>query len=98
MSQAPRLPNTISLTLPGIDTDALLLNMPSVMLGLGSACSSGAIEPSHVLQAIGLGREEAASTIRISFGRFNNESEILHILTTLTHTTHQLINTATKID
>lgn len=94
--QAPRLPNTISLTLPGIDADALLLNMPSVMLGLGSACSSGAIEPSHVLQAIGLGREAAAATIRLSLGRFNNATEIPHILTILVHTIHQLTNTTTK--
>lgn len=74
--QAPRLPNTTSLTLPGVDADALLLNMPELMLGLGSACSSGAMEPSHVLQAIGLGREDAASTVRISWGRFNGQSDV----------------------
>jgi cysteine desulfurase len=47
--EAERLPNTSSLTFPGIDADALLLNLPEVMLGTGSACSSGALEPSHVL-------------------------------------------------
>jgi cysteine desulfurase len=81
--QAPRLPNTISLTIPGIDADALLLNMPSVMLGLGSACSSGAIEPSHVLQAIGLGREASSCTVRLSFGRFNTELELNIIVSTV---------------
>lgn len=39
--QAPRLPNTSSVVLPGIDGDALLLNLPDVMMGLGSACNSG---------------------------------------------------------
>lgn len=75
-----RLPNTISLTIPGIDADALLLNMSEIMLGVGSACSTGAMEPSHVLQAIGLSRADAASTIRLSLGRFNHLSEVPHIM------------------
>ena len=74
--QADRLPNTSSLTFHGIDADALLLNMPELMLGTGSACTSGAIEPSHVLQAIGLSREDAYSTIRVCFGRFTTKDEI----------------------
>lgn len=71
-----RLPNTSSITFPGIDADALILNLKSVMVGTGSACSSGAIEPSHVLQAIGLARELAYSTIRVSIGRFTQEQEL----------------------
>lgn len=81
--QAPRLPNTTSLTVPGVDADALLLNMPELMLGLGSACSSGAMEPSHVLQAIRLSREDAASTVRISLGRFNHPEQIPLIVSAL---------------
>jgi len=71
-----RLLNTSSLTFKGIDADALLLNLPDVMLGTGSACTSGAIEPSHVLQAMGLSREDAYSTVRVSLGRFTMESDI----------------------
>jgi len=71
-----RLPNTSSLTIPGIDADALILNLKTVMIGTGSACSVGAIEPSHVLQAIGLTREDAYSTIRVSLGRFTDEDNI----------------------
>ena len=71
-----RIPNTSSLTFPGVDADALILNLPELMLGTGSACTSGAMEPSHVLQAIGLSREEASSTIRGSMGRFSQASEI----------------------
>lgn len=71
-----RLPNTSSLTFPGVDADALLLNLPKVMMGTGSACTSGAIEPSHVLQAIGLSRDDASSTVRASLGKFTSESEI----------------------
>jgi cysteine desulfurase len=71
-----RLPNTSSLVLPGIDADALLLNLPDVMLGTGSACTSGAVESSHVLHALGLERRHAQSTIRASLGRYVDESDV----------------------
>lgn len=74
--QLNRLPNTSSLTFPDVDADALLLNLPEVMLGTGSACTSGAVEPSHVLQAIGLHRIQAQSTIRASLGRGLNVADI----------------------
>lgn len=77
---AKRLPNTSNLTFPGIDADALILNTPNIMIGVGSACSSGSVEPSHVLQAIGLSRTDASSTIRISLGRFNKKEEINQIV------------------
>jgi len=71
-----RLPNNSSLTFPGLDTEALIVNMPDLAISTGSACSSGALEPSHVLQAIGMSREEADSTLRIGLGRFNTLSQI----------------------
>lgn len=80
---AKRLPNTLSLTFPGIDADALILNATEIMIGTGSACTSGAIEPSHVLTALGKSRENASSTIRISLGRFNLKSEIPIITKTI---------------
>jgi len=70
-----RLPNTSSLTFPGIDADALILNAPGIMIGTGSACTSGAIEPSHVLTSMGISREDASSTIRISLGRFTSTND-----------------------
>lgn len=73
-AKADRLPNTSSLTFPGVDADAIILNAPQVMMGTGSACTSGAIEPSHVLTAIGIDRANAYSTIRISLGRFIQDS------------------------
>ncbi len=76
-NRGQRLPNTSSLTFPGVDADALLLNLPDVMMGTGSACTSGAIEPSHVLQAIGLSREDASSTVRASLGRFTEYQQII---------------------
>lgn len=53
-----------------------IANAPEIMIGTGSACTSGAIEPSHVLTAMGVSREDASSTIRISLGRFNNQNEV----------------------
>lgn len=73
---AERLPNTSSFTFPGIDADALIVNTPEVMIGTGSACTSGAVEPSHVLMAIGLSREYANSTVRVSLGRFTVKDDI----------------------
>ncbi len=73
---AQRLPNTASVIFPDVDADALLLNAPGVMLGLGSACNSRALEPSHVLEAIGLSRERAFSTVRITLGRFTSQADV----------------------
>ena len=77
---AARLPNTSSLTFPGIDADALLLNLPGLMMGTGSACTSGAVEPSHVLTAIGLNRELSSATVRLSLGRFVIPSDVQYIV------------------
>jgi cysteine desulfurase len=71
-----RLPGNSSLTFPETDADALIINTPDLAISTGSACTSGAPEPSHVLLAIGLTREDAGSTTRIGIGRFNNEEEV----------------------
>jgi cysteine desulfurase len=71
-----RLPGNSSLTFPGIEADALILNLPQLALSTGSACHSGALEPSYVLTAIGLSRELASSTVRVGLGRFTTEDEI----------------------
>jgi cysteine desulfurase len=83
---AERLPNTSNLSFPGVDTDALILNAPEIMIGTGSACTSGAIEPSHVLTAMGISRQVASSTIRVSLGRFNTKDEIERIVNAITYT------------
>lgn len=69
--RSDRIANTSNLTLAGIEADALLLNCPQLMMGTGSACNAGAIEPSYVLGAMGIERNLSASTIRLGFGRFN---------------------------
>ena len=71
-----RLPNTANLRFAGTDADAVLVNMDPVAASAGSACSTGAIEPSPVLTAMGLSREAAFESMRFSLGRFTSSSEI----------------------
>ncbi|WP_206484839.1 cysteine desulfurase family protein [Mycobacteroides abscessus] len=72
---AARLPGVSSLTLAGCPADAVMAAMPHIAVSEGSACSSGALEPSHVLLAMGRSPEEADSTLRFSFGYTNAESD-----------------------
>ena len=71
-----RLPNTANLRFEGADADAVVVNMDTVAASTGSACSSGSIEPSDVLLAMGLSRQAAFECVRFSLGRFTTEGEI----------------------
>ena len=73
---APRLPNTSNVRLHGALADAVMARMPSVEISTGSACSSSAMEPSHVLVAMGLDRTAADESIRMSVGRGTIMAEI----------------------
>jgi cysteine desulfurase len=81
-SNAPRIPNTANLTFPGIEGEALViaLDLKGISVSTGAACSSGAVEPSHVLTAIGLSADDARASIRFSLGRHTTESEINYAL------------------
>jgi cysteine desulfurase len=73
-----RLPNTVAFTVAGTDSIALLasLDMEGVCASSGSACSAGSLEPSHVLQAMGVPAAEANALVRFSLGRETTEAEI----------------------
>ena len=75
---APRTPNTTNLYFDGIDGEALViaLDLRGFAVSTGSACSSGAITPSHVLTAIGLSAERARASIRFSLGRSNTAAQV----------------------
>ena len=76
--QAPRTPNSTNIMFSGIEGEALViaLDLKGLACSVGAACSSGAVEPSHVLTAIGLTQEEAKSSLRFSLGRHTTEAEI----------------------
>lgn len=77
-ARSPRVPNTTNIRFDGIDSDALLiaLDLRGFAVSSGAACSSGAPEPSHVLRAIGLTREQVRSSIRFSLGRINTVEQV----------------------
>ncbi|MGQ4005443.1 cysteine desulfurase family protein [Francisellaceae bacterium CB300] len=72
-------PGILSITFKGVKGEALLAMLDGVCLSMGSACNSQAVEPSHVLSAIGLSADEADSTIRISFGLMTTKQEVLMV-------------------
>jgi cysteine desulfurase len=76
------LPNIINLTIPDVRADDLIsaLDLEDICISNGSACTSNSLEPSHVLKSIGMEANLALNTIRISLGRNNTESEIIHFL------------------
>jgi cysteine desulfurase len=76
--RAPRTPNTANLVFPGVEGEALLiaLDLKGLACSTGAACSSGTVEPSHVLTAIGLPAEEARASLRFSLGRHTTQSDI----------------------
>jgi cysteine desulfurase len=89
---APRTPNTTNILFPGVDGEALLiaLDLKGLSCSTGSACSSGAVEPSHVLTAIGLTRSEARSSLRFSLGRHTSREEIDAVLLAIPQAVEQL--------
>ena len=73
-----RVPNTTNISFHGVEAEALLiaLDLEGIAVSTGSACSSGTLEPSHVLRAMGLTPRRAQSSIRFSLGLGNTDDEI----------------------
>lgn len=79
------LPNVLNLSFEGADGESLLLglDMEGVAVSTGSACTSGSVEPSHVLLAMGVPARLAQCSLRFSLGRENTEEEIAYVLEVL---------------
>jgi cysteine desulfurase len=77
-SRSLRVPNTANLTISYAEGESLViaLDLKGVACSTGAACSSGAVEPSHVLTAVGLPPEDARASVRFSLGRCNTAEEI----------------------
>lgn len=77
-----RLPNNINFSFEGVEGESILLglDMAGVAASSGSACSSGSLEPSHVLLALGQTAEQARSSLRITLGKENTEAEVDYLL------------------
>jgi len=76
--EAPRAPHVLSVSVPGAEAEALLmhLDLAGICVSGGSACSTGAVEPSHVLTAMGIERPLALGTLRFSLGHETTEADI----------------------
>jgi cysteine desulfurase len=83
-----RLANTLNLSFPGVTGHALVarLDLEGLEASVGSACSSGALEPSHVLIAMGRSEQEARSCLRLSLGRSTSHRDINTAVDTLVKT------------
>lgn len=78
----PRLPNTCNIAFEGVEAEGilLLLDQARICVSSGSACTTGSLEPSHVLVAMGCSAGRARSSIRFSLGIYNTESEVDYVL------------------
>ncbi len=75
---APRAPHVLSVSVPGTDAGTMLmhLDLGGVCCSGGSACSTGAVEPSHVLTAMGIEAPVALGTLRFSLGHETTEADV----------------------
>ncbi len=82
---SPRVPNTANLSIARVESESLLigLDLAGIAVSSGSACSSGTLEPSHVLKAMGLSHGRTLGSIRFSLGASNTEAEIDRVLEVL---------------
>ena len=71
-----RLPNTLNVSVPGIDSEALLASVPGLAASTGSACHADRREPSSVLAAMGVPEEVALGALRLSLGKWSTEKEL----------------------
>ena len=89
-SQQQRLPGNLNMTFAHVDSESIMMGLRDVALSSGSACTSAAIQPSHVLRALGLSDEAAHGSLRFGLGRFNTEEEIDFVA-------HHLIDVVRKL-
>jgi cysteine desulfurase len=71
-----RLPNTLNVSVPGIDSESLLASTPELAASTGSACHADRMEPSSVLTAMGVPEETALGALRLSLGKWSTEKEV----------------------
>ncbi len=80
-AQVPRAPHISNMSIPGTDSESLLmhLDLAGIACSSGSACSTGSVEPSHVLTAMGVSRELGVAALRFSFGKQNTTADVARV-------------------
>jgi len=89
---AERLPHLLNVSIEGVEGESMLLMLDArgIAMSTGSACTSGTLEPSHVLTAIGVSPEVAHGSLRISMGYINTDSEVDYVLESLSDVVQKL--------
>ena len=92
--ESPRVPNTTNISFERIEAESLLiaLDLEGVAVSTGSACSSGTLEPSHVLKAMGFPAHRTQNSIRFSFGVGNTDADVDRVLAVLPRVAEKLRN------
>ena len=90
--EANRLPNTVNISFEAVEGEALLLQMDQygICASSGSACTSGSLEPSHVLRSMGVPFTYAHGSVRFSLCRYNTEAEVDRVLEVMPKIVHNL--------
>jgi len=91
-AREPRVPNTTNISFDRVEAESLLiaLDLEGIAVSTGAACSSGTLEPSHVLRAMGLPTHRAQNSIRFSLGAGNTDDEIDYLLEKLPRAVEKL--------
>lgn len=91
-AEAPRLPNTTNIIFSGVEGESIVmgLDFEGIAVSTGSACSSGSLEPSHVILALGYDHGQAQGTIRFSLSRYTTDAEIDHAIEKVPPVIHRL--------
>ena len=85
-----RLSNNLNVSFAGVESKALIIELKEVAIATGSACTSLSIEPSHVISALGYGKERSHNAIRISVGRTNSDEQIKLAVCSITKAVERL--------
>ena len=85
-----RMPGNINLSFAYVEGESLLMGLREIALSSGSACTSATLEPSYVLQALGVSSELAHSSVRFGLGRFNTEEEVDYVIKRVAETVNRL--------
>ena len=75
-SMEHRIAGNLNMSFPGANNEAIIAAVPDIAISSGSACTTSTMEPSHVLLALGMSKEEAYSSLRFGIGRFNTEKDV----------------------
>jgi len=97
-ARSPRVPNTTNISFDRVEAESLLiaLDLEGVAVSTGSACSSGTLEPSHVLKAMGLPVHRTQNSLRFSLGMFSTGEEVDYVVRVLPQLVEKLRNLTRK--